>query len=95
MKKFLIVVMVLALALTGCETTRKSYEDGEKTFFDKFVVLEERHEGSAWLYTMYDKETKVEYFYEISYQREAMCPIYNADGTVKVYEGGVEHENEK
>ena len=87
MKKFLIVVMVLALTLTGCETKRTTYEDGEKTFFDKFVVLEERHEGSGWLYTMYDKETKVEYYCWSTYYRGGMCPIYNADGTVKVYEG--------
>jgi len=88
MKKFLIVVMVLALTLTGCETKRTTYEDGEKTFFDKFVVLEERHDlDDGWLFVMYDKETKVEYYYILAYNRAAMSPIYNADGTVKVYEG--------
>ena len=88
MKKFLIVVMVLALTLTGCETKRTTYEDGEKTFFDKFVVLEERHDlDNGRLFVMYDKETKVEYFYLTGYQQGSISPIYNADGTVKVYEG--------
>ena len=88
MKKFLIVVMVLALTLTGRETKKKSYDDGEKTFFDKFVVLEERHDlDDGRLFVMYDKETKVEYFYFKGYHQGSISPIYNADGTVKVYEG--------
>ncbi len=96
MKKFLIVVMVLVLTLTGCETKRKSYENGKETFFDKFVVLEEIHDlDDGWLYVMYDKETKVEYYHYSGGYQGAMSPIYNADGTVKVYEGEVEHENEK
>ena len=89
MKKFLIVVMVLALTLTGCETKRTTYEDGEETLFGgKFVVLEERYNfDDGRLYIMYDKETKVKYYYYSCGYQGGICPIYNADGTVKVYEG--------
>ena len=85
MKKFLITVMVIALslALTGCEV-----KNGEKVYFDRFVVLEELNDPHYEpMYVVYDKETNVEYYYWISYQRTVMSPIYNADGTVKVYEG--------
>lgn len=88
MKKFLIVIMVLMLALTGCETKKTSYDDNERVVFDRFIILEKLTKvGDGALYTIYDKETKVEYFlYSCGYQG-GICPIYNADGTIKVYKG--------
>lgn len=88
MKKLLIVVMVLVLALTGCETKSIAYDNGAKVKLDKFVVIEKLDSaGNGMLYIMYDKDTKVEYYYLIEYNRAAMSPIYNTDGSVKVYEG--------
>lgn len=94
MKKFLIVVMVLALALTGCgKTKRIIYENDEKTFFDTFIVLEQRDNfDDGYLYIVYDKETKVEYYIFGSGYRGGICPIYNTDGTVKVYKENKENE---
>lgn len=90
MKKFLIVVMVLTLALTGCETRKISFDDGERVILDKFVVLEKIYDPDYGnLYTTYDKETKVEYYIYSSGYRSSMCPIYNANGTLKLYEGEV------
>lgn len=88
MKKLLIVLMVLALTLTGCEAKSIAYDNGEKVIFGNFVVLEILEDpNDGWVYIMYDKETKVEYYYILAYNRAAMSPIYNADGTVKIYEG--------
>ncbi len=88
MKKLLIVVMVLALTLTGCGIRKISYDNGEKVKLDKFIVIEKLDSmGNGMLYIMYDKDTKVEYYYLIEYNRAAMSPIYNTDGSVKVYEG--------
>ena len=87
MKKFLIVVMVLALTLTGCETTRKSYEDKEKIEYGRFRVIEGYKSDFGVTFVTYDTETKVMYYIIDGYQRSGITPIYNADGTVKVYEG--------
>lgn len=88
MKKFLIMVMVLTLILTGCETSKKSYDDDEMVISDTFIVLERVYNfDDGAFYTVYDKETKVEYFIYSNGYQGGICPIYNADGTVKVYKG--------
>jgi hypothetical protein len=51
--------------------------------WDKFIVLEKYYnEGHGAFYIVYDKDTKVEYYFFYG-----LCPIYNADGTVRIYEG--------
>jgi hypothetical protein len=75
--------------LSSCNTTTKTYEDGEKTKFSQFVVIEEKDNVSdGLLCTVYDKDTKVMY-YIISISSSYKCgitPIYNTDGTIKIYE---------
>lgn len=87
MKKALIIIALLCsmpLVFTGCKT--KVDTDDNTTVFDKFTVIETRtNPDSGILYIMYDNDTKVEYYYIISRHRAGLCPVYNTDGTVKVY----------
>lgn len=86
-KKLTLLTILLILVLVGCGTTTATYEDEEKNFWDKFVVVESydnMNDGS--LYIVYDKDTKVEYYIVHAYRRFGISPIYNADGTIKVYE---------
>lgn len=88
-KKLTLLTILLILVLVGCGTTTTTYEDEEKNFWDKFVVVENygnMNDGS--LYIVYDKDTKVEYYIVHAYCRFGISPIYNADGTIKVYEEG-------
>lgn len=87
-KKLTLLTILLMLVLTGCgETTTITYENTEENYWDKFVVVESydnMNDGS--LYIVYDKDTKVEYYIVHAYRRFGISPIYNADGTIKVYE---------
>ncbi len=87
MKKRLVPILMICLILmlcSGCKTTIK--KDINDNLFDKFTVIEKRsNPGEGVLYIMYDNDTKVEYYYIVAGRRGALSPIYNADGTVKVY----------
>lgn len=90
MKKRLAVLAIsLMLVLTGCGgTTTTTYKNGEKTYWDKFIVIERyENDSDRRLNIAYDKDTKVEYYIISEYYGYAICPVYNADGTIKVYEG--------
>lgn len=86
-KKLTLLTILLTLVLVGCETTTTIYENEEKNFWDKFVAVEsyDNYED-GFLYIVYDKDTKVEYYIVEAHYQYGMSPIYNADGTVKIYE---------
>ena len=88
-KRLTLLVILLMLVLTGCKTTTTTYEDGEKDLWDKFVVIESySNMDNGTLCIVYDKDTKVEYYMVCYSHRFGICPVYNADGTIKVYEEG-------
>lgn len=88
-KKLTLLTILLMLVLTGCETTTMIYEDEEKYFWDNFVVIESyTNLNDGTLYLAYDKDTKVEYYIVHGARIFGISPIYNADGTIKVYEEG-------
>ena len=54
-----------------------------------FTVVEEKESNSllgAYSQIIYDNETKVEYLIIYDGYRCGITPIYNTDGTVKVYQ---------
>ena len=87
MRKTLFIIALFCLmssTLTGCKT--KVDTDNDTTVFDKFTVIETRNNpNDGVLYIMYDNDTKVEYYYIYTGHRAGLCPVYNADGTIKVY----------
>lgn len=88
-KKLLILFISLVLTITACSTNVTKYEETEKNFWDKFIVIEERSNAEyGCFYLVYDKDTLVEYY--VSYSTKGYLavssPVYNADGTIKVYD---------
>lgn len=86
MKKIisLIIIGIMLMSLSSCGT---KVSKSDETFFDQFIAIEERssiNDGSC--YIVYDKDTLVMYYYIKDGHRLALSPIYNADGTIKVYE---------
>ena len=77
---------MITLMLTGCKT--KTYKTNNEVYWDKFTVIEERH-NSAYgrLKIVYDKDTRVMYYLIVDTYSRSISPIYNADGTVMVYRG--------
>ena len=77
MKKLLVVLACVVVLLTGCGT---GYTNEEETFYT--VV----YSNNSYL-VVYDNYTKVMYHMTIgSYNRGNITPLYNADGTLRVWE---------
>lgn len=86
MKKKLLafmIVCIMCLSLFGC-TTHDT--ETHETLFDQFVVIDTVTDFTyGSFYTTYDKDTMVEYYIIISGHRAGISPVYNADGTLKIY----------
>ena len=80
MKKIISIIacMICTAALTGCDTNYT--ETNISTYFD-YCLIETNEAGER---IFYDKNTRVIYYKDMS--RGGIIPIYNADGTLKLYE---------
>lgn len=77
MKKLLVVLACVVVLLVGCGT---GYTNKKETFYT--VV----YSNDSYL-VVYDNYTKVMYHMNIgSYNRGNITPLYNADGTLRVWE---------
>lgn len=75
MKKAIIcVLLIFALALTGCESSENTENESELS----------EYSNSVYLYI--DDETGVEYLIFNSIYGGGMCPRFNADGSLRVSE---------
>lgn len=80
----LVITLLVLFSLTGCKTTIDT--DNHKTFYDKFVVIESRYNPDyGTLYTVYDKDTMVMYYYIDSLYNHNLCPVYDSDGNIMIY----------
>lgn len=92
MKKKIIIFVVCLLLIfgfTGCkgkgDTTK--YSDDSHYIYSKFVVVEKSVSSiSGTTFVVYDEDTKVMYYIIDAYNQGGITPIYNSDGTIKLYE---------
>lgn len=93
MKKRLLsvaLVVVMAVCLVGCGTTyQEATGQAEKTREESiaggyFTVITSW--GNTNYYIVYAKDTKVKYFVMWTGYQYGITPLYNADGTLQVYE---------
>lgn len=90
---FVALLTVLILSLTACG--RSAYQKDElinNTLFNQFVIVKHDEYNTMtcdWhdFYIIYDKDTKVMYYLANGFNRAMMSPIYNSDGTVKIWDG--------
>lgn len=85
-KKILAVVLGLTLCfgMTGC--TKGDIEPESSYLANKYidlVTIYKKHSTEV----LYDKNTKVMYFLKWGSYESGITPIYNSDGTVKLYDG--------
>ena len=87
-KKILAAVLGLTLCfgMTGC--TKGDIEPESNILGNKYIDLvtiykDDNHNTKV----LYDKNTKVMYFVIWSGYQFGITPIYNSDGTVKLYDG--------
>lgn len=92
MKKLLILLITILLLFTsvGCEST--TYEEARSSndmeFFGEYFTLlyEWGSPSEGWYYVMYANDTGVKYMYFHRGYRGGITPLYNADGTLQIYE---------
>ena len=96
MKKILCVLLALLLCigvLTGCASDNEigygdSAADNAKVIHSKYFDAEIVQDmGNGIAYIIRDTNTNVLYLVVYGYSSALMSPIYNSDGTVKLYEG--------
>ena len=87
-RKILAVALGLTLCfgMTGC--TKGDIEPESSRLANKYIDLvtiykDDNHNAKV----LYDKNTKVMYFVIWSGYQFGITPIYNSDGTVKLYDG--------
>lgn len=79
------LMFILITGLTACTTTT-TYEDNDKKFCNQFIIVEKQHNFDEWVYIVYDIDTKIMYYiFERGYAG-GISPIYNTDGSIKVYD---------
>ena len=86
-KKILAVVLGLTLCfgMTGC--SKGDIEPESSRFANKYIDLVTIYIGDRGTEVLYDKNTKVMYFVKWNNNQFGITPIYNSDGTVKLYDG--------
>ena len=87
-KKILAVVLGLTLCfgMTGC--AKGDIEPESSRFANKYIDLVTIYKDDNCItQVLYDKNTKVMYFVKCSGYQFGITPIYNSDGTVKLYDG--------
>lgn len=86
MKKIALIMVLGLITLTGCcsgHDTEPAQSYIANKYIDLTTVYEDASHGTE---VMYDKNTGVMYLYKYGQPSSFMTPIYNADGTLKLYE---------
>ena len=94
-KKILIVALALVLCfgMTGC--TKGDIEPESSRLANKYIDLVTIYKGKQGTEVLYDKNTKVMYFMVWGAEQFGITPIYNSDGTVKLYDGAAEDNKDE
>lgn len=81
-----LVIVFFVMALTGCEKGDITPESSnlENKYIDLVTIY---RDDSNCTEVLYDKDTKVMYFVKATGYQFGITPIYNSDGTLKLYDG--------
>ena len=78
-----IIFLITALILIFAPSKREPFD---KELYDQFIAVEKYGNSQRGLLIVYDKDTKVMYYFIDDAYQMALTPIYNSDGTIRLYE---------
>lgn len=87
MKKFLLLIITV-LCLSGCseeEHPNKNDNTYREQLAGGYFTVLERWDHSN--YIVYANDTKVKYYFNYFSSACGITPLYNADGSLQIYEG--------
>lgn len=93
MKKKILAIalsLVLCFELTGCSSQQSTVELTENdinNYIDLVVICERYTSVLGLVAVVYDRNTGVMYLIKMSGYQFGISPIYNSDGTIKLYNG--------
>ena len=83
----IIAVLCVCLLLTGCGTSYKDAEDTLKATGGGYFTSIKEWSGDGGVYEIvYANDTKVKYLIWRSSYKGSITPLYNADGSLQIYE---------
>lgn len=93
-KRLLIAVLsvVMVVCLAGCGTTYQEATGQAESNSDDdfaggyFTVISKWGDAISTYYIIYANDTKVKYFVKWHNSQFGITPLYNADGTLQIYE---------
>ena len=77
--------MISTLLISGCETETKENPVYESLWGQFDVINQRTNPEYGDLFIVYDRVSKVMYYCIFNSRRAALTPIYNEDGTVRIY----------
>ena len=91
-KKILVIIMaaMMALSIFGCTSYQETADiSQENDLFCNgyFTAINKWHDWHSRCCIVYANDTKVKYFIAYSGYKFGITPLYNADGTLQVYDG--------
>ena len=92
MKKLMILITLMIIVLTGCATySRYEQSTGQtlnKDYGDGYFTEIYNWSTTPYYHIVYANDTRVMYIIiEGSHYQSGISPLYNADGTLKIYKG--------
>ena len=84
MKRIIAILIscILVLSLVGCSESGGRYEIGSS--YNKYFTI---IDSTAYGVIIYANDTKVIYYSQYHDYGGGMTPLYNADGTLQIYNG--------
>lgn len=86
-KKVLTIILAIFLCLGTVGCGEKDVPEVDNIYGNKYIDLVTIYQSdNAGTYVCYDRNTTVMYFIKSSGYKFGITPIYNADGSLKLYE---------
>lgn len=85
--KRIILILCACLLLTGCISYEDAEDKSEKAGGGYFTAIKEWNDGDGGAYKIvYANDTGVKYLIYYNYCQAAITALYNADGSLQLYE---------
>ena len=86
----LLLIVIMLLSLTACAAKEESVNSFTEKGMREIGFTVESYLGNfgdKYFYLIHDNNTKVKYIYVDDYMGMSLCPYYDEDGNVDIYEG--------
>lgn len=85
----IIIAAMMALSIFGCTSYQESVDISKegKSLCGGYFTLIRKWDSDYTYYIVYANNTKVMYLIIDGYHAYGITPLYNADGTLQVYDG--------